>query len=261
MQRFFRGLLLTGLALAIVIASLAIAWWPPSPLRVPEKGAVLADVTVINPGRDRRLHQTVTVRGSTIASIADFSSSASVAPQMQRYAGAYVLPGLIDMHVHHPPPPPLGDPIGFPQYVLLFLAHGVTTVRDAGDFTGTILDTRRRILDGEFAGPRIFACGPFLDGDPPLSPLYQVVRTATEAERAVDELARKGVHCIKAYQNLSPEALAGLRAAATRHHLPLIGHLPTRVPLEQAHLDDIQHTVGVLELDSHLTSAADYAMP
>jgi imidazolonepropionase-like amidohydrolase len=225
---------------------------------VPGKGAVLADVTVINPGSNRLFHQIVTVRGSTIESIADVSPNSGMSPHARRYAGSYVLPGMIDMHVHHPAAPPLGDPIGFRQYVLLFLTYGVTTVRDAGDLFGTILDTRRRILDGEFAGPRIFACGPFLDGDPPLSPLYQVVRTAAEAERAVDELARKGVHCIKAYQNLSPEALAGLRAAATRHHLPLIGHLPTRVPLEQAHLDDIQHTVGVLELDSHLTSAADY---
>jgi adenine deaminase len=133
MRRFFRGLLLTGLVLAIGIVGLAIVWWPPSLLRVSEKGAVLADVTVINPSRDRRVHQTVTIHGSTIASIADFRSSSETFPQTQRCAGAYVLPGQIDMHVHHPPPPPLGDPIGFPQYVLLFLAYGVTTVRDAGD--------------------------------------------------------------------------------------------------------------------------------
>ena len=65
----------------------------------------------------------------------------------------------------------------FRYFKLMDLAHGVTTVRDVGDPDGTILDSRQRIGRGELPGPRIFACGPFIDGEPPVAPGKKMAET------------------------------------------------------------------------------------
>jgi hypothetical protein len=121
----------------------------------------------------------------------------------------------------------------------------VTAVRDCGSIDGSILAARARVASHEIAAPRIFACGPLLDGDPPFWTGAEVVRDAAEGARVVDRVAASGVDCIKVYSRLSPDALAGVRAAAARHGLPLVGHVPISVPFERAGLDDVQHLSGV----------------
>jgi imidazolonepropionase-like amidohydrolase len=163
--------------------------------------------------------------------------------------GGYILPGLVDMHVHFPVAALPGE---IQLYGLLFLAHGVTAVRDAGSIDRSTLALRRRSRAGDFVGPRVFACGPFLDGDPPAFALTRPERVAAppRARAVVDELAEAGVDCIKVYSQLSAEALEAVRAAAGRHGLPVIGHVPTGIPFEQARLDDVQHLTGIVPRDS-----------
>lgn len=245
LKRAVRWLLVVIALLGALIAVVVLTLRPPAPLVVAQQDIVLSGVTVVNPGVDRHAGQRVAIHGSAIEAIIDDTPEAAAPPNTHRYPGAYVLPGLIDMHVHHPPARAVADT---QLFGLLYLAHGVTTVRDTGNIDGSILATREQILNGQYAGPRIFACGPILDGDPAVWPGSKVVHTAEEAERAVDEIAATGVHCIKAYQNLTADALRGRRAAATRHHVPLIGHVPFAVPLEEAHLDDIQHLTGLAAL-------------
>jgi imidazolonepropionase-like amidohydrolase len=214
----------------------------PLPVRGDEErgGAVFENVTVINPGVDRMSAQTLVVRSSNIESISD--SARAVPPARSSYEGGYVLPGLIDMHVHQTSP---ADSSGFVQWELLYLAYGVIGLRDVGDRTGTVLQTRDRIQKGLLAGPRIFSCGRIIDGEPPLAGRPQIAHNAAEAESIVDATAATGADCIKVYTNLSPDALRGVRDAAIRHHLPLVGHVPATVTFEDAHLDDVQHFTGV----------------
>ena len=231
--------------LAGAVIALVILLWPPAPLVVHQQDFALAGVTIVNPGRGRKSNQRIQIHAGRIKSVSDDSPALPDSPEIHRYKGAYVLPGLIDMHVHHPAAVQAFD---VHLFELLYLAYGVTAVRDAGSFDGSILSLRSRVASGELAGPRIFACGPVIDGDPPTwpgVPGFVVVHDRAEAERAVDQTAATGVDCIKAYQNLTPEELDGLRDASTRHHLPLIGHVPFAVPLELAHLDDVQHLTGV----------------
>ncbi|MGH7823400.1 MAG: amidohydrolase family protein, partial [Candidatus Binatia bacterium] len=161
------------------------------------------------------------------------------------FAGAYVLPGLVDMHVHHPPGMAVLDT---QLFALLFLAHGVTAVRDTGSFDGAIFETRRQIRAGAFPGPRVFACGPLLDGDPPIWPQARVLHTKADAESAVAELAGRGGDCVKVYSNLPRDLLAAVREASARAKLPVIGHVPLWVRFEDARLADVQHLTGVPEL-------------
>ncbi len=96
-----RGLIAGGLVALVLFGVGVLALWPPASLEVPERGVVIADVTIVNPNQGARAHQTIRVSGSTIDSIAE-SSTVDVPPETRRYAGSYVLPGLIDLHVHHP---------------------------------------------------------------------------------------------------------------------------------------------------------------
>ncbi len=84
-----------------------------------------------------------------------------------------------------------------------------------------------------------------MDGEPPLWKNSLVARNPEEGRRAVQTIAERGYDCVKAYDGLDAETLAAMRDAAHEHGLPLIGHVPKRVPYEVARLDDAQHMIGI----------------
>jgi hypothetical protein len=215
-----------------------MAYRPP-PIRVPLPGLILTDVTVVNPGEVRCPHQTVVVEGDRIVRITFDPPPLVKSPPQVDGAGTWVLPGLIDMHVHIPP-------LSRELVNLLFLAYGVTTVRETGDVDGSTWEARRRIQGGRIPGPRIFASGPVLDGDPPFLFTSWKVRNAAEARQAVAALAQQGADFIKVHHKLSTEALVAIREAAAEHGLRVVGHIPESVPFEAAHVWDVQHLDGVV---------------
>lgn len=238
LRRIFQ--VLTGIVVVLIL--LVTGVWlllQPPVLAVPQQERrAFANVTVVNPGLNRRAGQTLIIQDGEIVAISAARPAGDELQADARFTGLYVLPGLIDMHVHHIPPE-------VELYGLLFLAHGITTVRDTGDFSGAILTKRQQIRDGVYPGPRLFTCGPIIDADPPWWPGSRVVRNAIEARAAVDEGAQAGVDCVKVYWRLSGEVLTAIREAAMRHKLPVVGHVPLAVPFEQAHVTDIQHLTGV----------------
>ncbi|MCZ0208736.1 amidohydrolase family protein [Streptomyces sp. UMAF16] len=82
-------------------------------------------------------------------------------------AGGWVMPGLIDTHVHLYDVRAVSGPDSMrafednelPRKLGLFLDHGVTTIKSVGDPTGGILDTRSKIAAGVLGGPRLLATG------------------------------------------------------------------------------------------------------
>lgn len=230
------------IALAAIVAAAAITAYlvlqPPAPLALPEAGAVLDGVTLIEPGESRRPGMRVEVEGDRIAAVTAAAGDAG-AP----FAGMFVLPGLTDMHVHFPPPSLPGQT---ELFAFLHLYHGVTTARDAGDTDGQSSEPARRgVAEGRFPGPRLFACGPFVDGEPPLWKNSIVARNPEEGRAAVRAVDEAGFDCIKAYNELDAPTLEAIRAEAKERGLPVIGHVPSRVPFEVARLDDAQHLIGV----------------
>src|SRR5437867_7915531 len=70
-------------------------------------------------------------------------------------AGKYVLPGLINAHGHlHEERGGIAQPIDYE--LKLWLACGITTVRDVGSDTRRALELRRMSNEGEIAAPRLF---------------------------------------------------------------------------------------------------------
>ena len=121
-------------------------------------------------------------------------------------AGKYLMPGLADMHVHL-------EHFEDPAILQLFLANGVTTVRNM-DGRPYIVEWKRQIELGALMGPAIYTAGPLLDGDPPLRPDNTVVRNGAEARAAVLDQKAAGYDFIKVYTNLSAEAYRAILAAA-----------------------------------------------
>ncbi|RDI50528.1 amidohydrolase family protein [Nocardia mexicana] len=82
-------------------------------------------------------------------------------------AEGWVLPGLIDTHIHFYDVVGVTDPGSMrtfeenevPGRLESFLRHGVTTVKSVGDPTEAILRTRSEIAAGTLRGPRLLATG------------------------------------------------------------------------------------------------------
>ncbi len=105
-------------------------------------------------------------------------------------SGHYVLPGFVDMHGHLG-----GDEQGVTaEYVLkLWLAHGITTVREPGSFNGLdwVLDHVRRSEALEITAPRIIPYAGFgMGADGPIS-------TPQLAREWVKDIRRRGARGIK----------------------------------------------------------------
>ena len=242
-----RSLVLLLAAALVAAFFLYRSLMPPDPLVMPEQGAVLEGVTVVQPGVGRYAAQRVVVEGGAIADITPAFGEGG------EFAGAFALPGLIDMHVHFPPDTGLRQ---HEIFAFLFLLHGVTSVRDAGDTDGTSsAPVRDAVRSGALAGPRSFACGPFVDGPPARWPNTVVVEDAMQARAAVDRIAAEGWDCIKVYDRLKLPELAAIHAAADRRGLSVIGHVPRRVPFEHAQLDDVQHLSGVQDVAGSMALA------
>jgi len=255
-----RLVLVGGVALAGIGATalaLVAALQPPQ-LAVPDRrDHVFRNVTLLEPGQPPRSGRTLRIVDGSILSVAQTETGGEAATEARDLAGLFVTPGLVDMHVHYPPAVAVGNA---ELWSLLLLAHGVTSVREMGSIDGSVFDVREAIRDGEFPGPRIFACGEILDGSPPSFPSNRVVRTPAEARAAVEEQALRGADCIKVYNMLAPEVLTAIRAAAAEAGLPMIGHVPHSVSMEEAGLVDLQHGTGVVQVDRARVGRMDFRL-
>src|SRR4026209_1503937 len=207
--------------------------------------AILA-VTVVDV-KDGSLdpEQTVLVAGNRIAAVGSVRGIAIPDDaKVVEAAGRYLIPGLWDMHVHSVANVALDSSLrsvaAQDWHFPLFLAHGVTGVRNMNDGTGDVTlaltkAVKRQLAEGVLRGPpRFLSAGPALDGDPPLGSNPVIVRTAPEARAAVQQLVSNGADLVKVYENLSREAYFAIMDEARRRKIPVDGHVPFRITPEEA---------------------------
>jgi cytosine/adenosine deaminase-related metal-dependent hydrolase len=239
-----RALLVVGATGAFAALVLGVLVWRA--LRLPEppppaKTFSLVDVTLIEPGVARRAHQTLSVRRGSIRQVRP-AASADDAGLFGELKGTFVIPGLVDLHAHLPPDNALALT---PHAGLLYLAHGVTSVRDAGDVDGTAIPAARRFRREGYPGPRVFACGPFVGGARARWKNTVILERPEDAEAVVARIAAQGFDCVKSYDGLDVPRIRALEAAADRHGLRVIGHVPEGLAYEEALVRDVQHLLGV----------------
>ncbi|MGB8474962.1 MAG: amidohydrolase family protein [Candidatus Acidiferrum sp.] len=233
---------LTLLALSIVLVCCSCSSPPPPALAITH--VTLIDATGAAPKPD----MTVLLAGEKIAAIGP-SSSLSI-PRGTRVldtSGKFLIPGLVDMHVHLTG---AGEPTGSREFILpLLLANGITTVRDMGGDLDALKALRHEIDDGKLQAPRIFFAGPYLDGSPPFFQPSLVVTNSAEAAADVHSLVARGADFIKVQSNLSRNAYFAIADVCRREHITFVGHVPDRVTAAEASdagQRSIEHLTGVL---------------
>jgi imidazolonepropionase-like amidohydrolase len=170
--------------------------------------------------------------------------------------GAYLIPGLWDMHVHLK----FGDWFPYAQQISLplFVANGITGVRDMGSDLETVQDWRNEIEGGRRIGPRIMTSGPMLDGPQPRFPSSIPIATPEAARRAVDNLKHSGADFIK-FQSLIPrDAVFAAAEEARNQNIPFEGHVPDSVrarEMSNAGMHSFEHLIGIFEGSSPLEDA------
>jgi imidazolonepropionase-like amidohydrolase len=247
------GIWSLGILGALALALLLGVWMllPPDVPVPPRSDRMIAKVTIWNPGEPLQPDQTIIVKDGLITEIRPSrpDDDPPICPD------CIVMPGLIDAHVHTPPQLAIGNQRLFS---LLYLKYGVTSVRDLGQTDESIADLQADISVGRIAGPRMYRCGPVLDGERPSWPSALRIVDGPQAVNAVKELKASGVSCIKTYTGLPHDAFKAAAAEAKRQGLPLVGHTPHAVNLRAVFDFEVQHFNGIPYLHKPPPEDADY---
>ena len=169
-------------------------------------------------------NSTVVIREQTIASVVQGAGPPDRARVIDA-RGRFVIPGLWDMHAHIQ-----GNE---KAWLPLYIANGVTGIRDMGADLDFILGVREATASGRTLGPRIIAAGPILDDAPGDWPLRMRVRTPAEGRAAVQLLKRRGVDLIKVHNFTPRDVFFAIVEEARRLQLPVAGHVPLKVTIEE----------------------------
>lgn len=169
----------------------------------------------------------IAIHHDTIKLVGDMRKMGNIsATQTVDAKNQYVMPGLWDNHVHF-----RGGEVLAQQnknFLPLFLAYGVTTVRECGgDITPHLLAWRKEISEGVLAGPTIFTSGPKLDGAKPAWPGSITVITQQDARKALDSLQSIPSDFVKIYDgSLTADAYYSIIKEAQKRGMKTTGHMP-----------------------------------
>ncbi len=202
-----------------------------------EKIVLMGGTLIDGTGRDPMEHAVVVIAGKRIEAILPDGSNYQPEPDARviLVEGKFVLPGLIDAHVHYQ---------GWAAP--LYAANGITSVVDTGNRTAWILAQRFAIANDLVPGPRIFTCGDLIDSPPGTFSHSVLVSTEEEAREAVKEHVRQGVDCIKIYTALRPPLVDAIIQEAHAANIPVRGHIAISArEAAQFGIDSLEHISGV----------------
>jgi imidazolonepropionase-like amidohydrolase len=213
---------------------------------------IIDDVTVINVGSGAPTlpHRTVIVRDGHIEQVVKPEALRGSKPEGVRIdgKGKFLIPGLWDMHVHMV----FGDwfPRGKEITLPLFIANGVTGVRDMGGELEVLQQWRKEISAGTLLGPRMVISGPMLDGPKPRFPSSIAIKNPEDGRHAVDDLKRRGADFIKLQSLVPREAVFAIADEARKQGIPFVGHVPDAVRASEASnagQKSFEHLIGIFE--------------
>jgi imidazolonepropionase-like amidohydrolase len=173
--------------------------------------------------------------------------------------GKYLIPGLWDSHVHLN-----GKEIFLP----LFIANGITSVREMGGDFQNLKQIREQVANGQLIGPKIKTAGPFIESDRWIKWVNDLAKkdddvkaledysrriaigNPEQAKEAVKKLAEEGVDLIKVRNTQTPETFLAILAEAKKYGLPVAAHAPPMdlTVASAAGLGSIEHTDSSLSM-------------
>lgn len=223
-------------ALLVTITIVALA---PASASARTTTLAIVHVTAVDATRVRPDVTVVVARGRIVAVGPAASTRVPRGARVVDATGAFLIPGLWDMHAH------LGDePFDRDDALALFVANGVTGVRVmAGEPAHH--EWRRTIRAGRLLGPTMIIASRRAD---------ESKTTPAEARRLVRTAKREGADVYKVYDDLSRDAYFAVIDEAKRVGLPVVGHVPRSVTIVEAAAAGqrtVEHFTG---LDGALTN-------
>ena len=165
-------------------------------------------------------------------------------------SGKFVLPGFWDNHIHLRG----GDTLinNNKNFLKLFIANGITTVRDAGgDLTRSVMDWKTQIASEELVGPTIFTAGPKIDGPNGSWAGSLEVESQADVVKALDSLESLNVDFVKIYDSrISADNYLAAIEEAKKRGFTVSGHMPFTVTLDEtinAGMDGIEHLYYIMK--------------
>lgn len=138
--------------------------------------------------------------------------------------GKYLLPGLVDAHVH------VGESSN--SDLLLYLANGVTAIREMCGFDWMI-PYREEIKKNKVLAPNLYLAGTMLNNSD-LGIYSDVVKTEEEGREKVRMHKKKGYDYIKVWNVMPSEILSAIADECRVQGMDLVGHVPHDVTVTQA---------------------------
>ncbi|HEY6338771.1 MAG TPA: amidohydrolase family protein, partial [Candidatus Sulfotelmatobacter sp.] len=129
--------------------------------------------------------------------------------------GKFIIPGLWDMHAHY-------EQV---EWGPIYLAAGVTTVRDVGNEFEFITAVRDAVNSGKALGPHLLLAG-VVDGDSSYALGVERVNSPADAQMWVQRYHDAGFQQMKIYSSVKSDNVKAVCAAAHSLGMTVTGHIP-----------------------------------
>lgn len=205
---------------------------------IPEDSYVIKNISIIDPIAGLQSNKHVVITNDIITMILDNDDEIIAKDDNTIDAtGKYLIPGLWDAHIHFS-----FDTNLAPYMPGLFLAHGVTSVRDTGGPIDLVVKMKDLSLNDSIKNPNVYIAGPLIDGTPnvynnssPSFPLLSIENNdIIEIESNVLGIVDKEVDFLKAYEMLTENQFLALMRIAKKRNLSVTGHIPLNMTLFSA---------------------------
>lgn len=199
------------------------------PLQI-SAGTAIEDVSVVDVVKGQIIHgQTVVFEGNRILAVEPgdrvvLGDEVVVIPG----SGSYLIPGLWDMHVH------AVDEGVDELFLPLFVANGITGIRDMWGSLEIAERVRRGAAEEERLAPRLVVAGNLMEGEDAYWPESIIAADPQAGRASVDSLVEAGASFIKVYHTLEPEVFFSIAERAIELGIPFAGHVPSGVTVSQA---------------------------
>lgn len=206
----------------------------------------IKNITIVDAQNEPTAGMTVLIKGDRIVAI---GNELSIDDGVKIIDGTdkFLMPGLWDFHVHL-----TFDSLITPSMYNLFIANGITSIRDTGGLLKKMLPMKAQAESDPTKYPRLMWAGPLLDGQTvvydgsnPYNPQIGVgIKSTDDARAMITKLEQSGVNLLKAYEMLSPEVYQSILAIANEKNLPVTGHVPLSMDVitaSNAGLSSMEH--------------------
>ena len=208
---------------------------------------IIKNISIIDPIDGLQSTKSLVITDNTISMILDNDNELIDNNNIIDASGKYLIPGLWDAHIHFSFDTDLA-----PFMPGLFLAHGVTSVRDTGGPIDLVVKMKDLSLNDPINNTNVYIAGPLIDGTPnvynnssPSFPLLSIENSdIIDIESNVQEILDKKVDLLKAYEMLTENQFLALMRIAKKNNLNVTGHIPLSMTLFSAidsGLNGIEH--------------------